>query len=272
MDWLARQWLAPDNSSLGIDFILWTGDTARHDIDFTHPRKAEEIFEYNRWALKLLQDRFPHTPIVPSLGNNDIIPHNIMFPGPNAMTRAFREIWTDQIPAAQHATFLDGGYFSTEVRAGDLAVISLNTLYWYDANAATRGCKKASQPGSIHLDWLEQQLQDFCTRGIQVHLIGHVPPTAGNYFSDCYSRYTETVLQYQDTIVGQHFGHMNIDAWFLQENEALFDERQASPMRGDMHASTLASDLRKDFDLVPTKQKTNLDAYLPFFVAPSVVP
>lgn len=59
--------------SEGVDFILWTGDTARHDIDFTHPRSAEEIFGYNRWALEEVEKRFPGVPIVPSVGNNDIV-------------------------------------------------------------------------------------------------------------------------------------------------------------------------------------------------------
>lgn len=46
---------------------------------------------------------------------------------------------------------------------------------------------------------------------MQAHLIGHVPPHAAWYFDDCYERYTELVLRFQDTIVGQHFGHQNFD-------------------------------------------------------------
>lgn len=110
---------------------------------------------------------------------------------------------------------------------------------------------------------------------MQAQLIGHVPPTSGNYFSACYSRYTDIVLRYQDTVVGQHFGHMNIDAWFLQEDDWLVDTTNkgssaVQPKR--YHSNALAGDLRKDYDLVPTRQKANPAAYLPFFVAPSVVP
>lgn len=67
------------------------------------------------------------------------------------MTRAYRDIWAAHIPQEQHVSFLDGGYFHKEVIPGDLSVLSLNTLYWYDANAATRGCKRKDEPGSIHL-------------------------------------------------------------------------------------------------------------------------
>lgn len=280
MEWLAREW-TPTREHEGkraFDFIIWTGDTARHDLDFTHPHKAQEIFDYNRRILALVKEALPGTPVVPNIGNNDIIPHNIMFPGPNSMTRAYLEIWAEHIPQDQQQAFMDGGYFVQEVIPGDLAVISMNTLYFYDANTATRGCKKRSEPGSIQLDWLAEELAALRARGMQAHLIGHVPPTSGNYYSACYSRYNDIVLRYQDTIVGQHFGHMNIDAWFLQEDEYLLsrDVLQArnngSVETSGAKALTLADDLRKDFDLVPTRQKANADAYLPFFAAPSIVP
>lgn len=150
------------------------------------------------------------------------------------------------------------------------------------------------EPSLPFQDWLAEQLAAVRARGMQAHLIGHVPPTAGNYFPACYSRYTDIALRYQDTIVGQHFGHMNIDAWFLQEDDLLASESEPvskdydvaggatqrqrvigsrrSVQRPDWHQMALEEDLRKEYDLVPTRQKTNLDAYLPFFVAPSVVP
>lgn len=72
---------------------------------------------------------------------------------------------------------------------------------------------------------------------------------------------------------------MNIDSWFLQEEGALATEDEAfnsctakAAERPPFHAETLASDLQKEFDSIPTRQKANLDAYMPFFVAPSVVP
>ncbi|CDS00823.1 hypothetical protein, partial [Sporisorium scitamineum] len=96
--------------------------------------------------------------------------------------------------------------------------MSLNTLYFYDNNKAVDGCVKTKRgkgkgvdPGTAQLDWLEVQLDLFRKRGMQVHLLGHVPPTAGNYFGRCYRRYTDIVLRFQDTVVGQHFGHMNTD-------------------------------------------------------------
>ncbi|UZJ56182.1 hypothetical protein CBS101457_005502 [Exobasidium rhododendri] len=289
LDWVAANWIQAPSSSVdekmdlgkGFDFILWTGDTARHDIDFTLPRTTSEILDYNRWALGLLEDRFPGAEVIPTIGNNDFKAHNIFFEGPNYFTKAYLEIWNNHIPDHQHSTFLQGGYFAKEVLADELAVFSLNTLYWYDANAAVRGCKGRSDPGTIQLAWMEDTLDYYRNRSMQVQLMGHVPPTAGNYFEDCYERYSDIVLRYQDTIVGQHYGHMNIDAWFIQEEVSLTSSDMV--VEGEVMATesqaedpiapfSLPTNLRKQFDVVPTKQKTNSDAFSAFFVSPSVVP
>lgn len=65
------------------------------------------------------------------------------------------------------------------------------------------------------MDWLEVQLSIFRARGMQVWLSGHVPPSPGNYFPDCWFRFGELTLRFQDTIIGSMFGHMNVDHWFM---------------------------------------------------------
>jgi endopolyphosphatase len=57
------------------------------------------------------------------------------------------------------------------------------------------------------MDWLEVQLDSFRERGMQVWLMGHVPPHEGVYYDSCYLRYGDLSLRYQDTIVGHLFGH-----------------------------------------------------------------
>ncbi|PWN97809.1 hypothetical protein FA09DRAFT_297907 [Tilletiopsis washingtonensis] len=297
LDWAALHWQAPPraaaaaaaaaNSSAqpGLDFILWTGDSARHDIDSRHARTRAEIYALNTWTLRQLEARFPGVPLVPSIGNNDIFPHNIMFPGPNDITKAYTALWRDHIPEDQIHTFYVGGYYAKPVVPG-LVVLSLNTLWFYDSNKAVDGCRRrASDPGTRHLDWLEAQLGMLRRRRKQAHLIGHVPPTAGNYFARCYDRYTDIVLRFQDTIVAQHYGHMNIDAFFVQEephdslaaaartSEAEAEEEQAAaaaPTR--LGALSISGDLRDDYATLPGRASTNLDLYHAFFAAPSIIP
>lgn len=78
-------------------------------------------------------------PVVPTLGNNDIYPHNIMEPGPNRITKEYLQIWNRFIPEDQYHTFAQGAYFWQQVLPGDngfwglgdtggLAVVSLNSL------------------------------------------------------------------------------------------------------------------------------------------------
>ena len=89
-------------------------------------------------------------PIVPSLGNNDIYPHNVLAAGPNRITEHFLgyaqtilvqgsklmecRIWKKFIPDDERHVFERGAYFSVEVIPDHLAVLSLNTLFWYDSN------------------------------------------------------------------------------------------------------------------------------------------
>lgn len=67
-------------------------------------------------------------PVVPTFGNNDIMPHNIFLSGPNRWTMKYLDIWRSIIPEAQRHQFQQGGWFSVEVIPGKLAVISLNTM------------------------------------------------------------------------------------------------------------------------------------------------
>lgn len=82
-------------------------------------------------------------------------------------------------------------------------MISLNTLYWYDANTrefgfrigilqahwiiiVVDGCRdRSNDPGALQMDWLEVQLSEFRERGMQVWLSGHVPPHMGHYYDNC---------------------------------------------------------------------------------------
>ncbi len=146
------------------------------------------------------------------------------------------------------------------------------------------------------------QIAQFRARGMQVQLIGHVPPTPGNYFARCYERYTDIVLRYQDTLLGQHFGHMNVDAIFVQEGPGGmitdgFEAADAEELRAEQAAEQKAEDdeeekegeegedvirikagedivddIRDEFDTLPGRRRTNLDHYNFYYAAPSVVP
>jgi endopolyphosphatase len=125
-----------------IDFIIWTGDSARHDNDEKLPRSDEQVFGLNRYMVEKfvevfgkddnINDTNPNNdmivPIIPTFGNNDILPHNIMTWGPNKYTMEYSSIWERFIPEDQRHVFQRGGWFWVEVIPNKLAVFSLNTL------------------------------------------------------------------------------------------------------------------------------------------------
>lgn len=222
-DWIA------ENIADKVDFVIWTGDSARHDGDESHPRNTQGVLAANRY----IADRFVHTfsddegrlqvPVVPTFGNNDFLPHNIMTAGPNKWLVAYTDVWRRFIPEEQRHSFEFGGWFYTEVIPDKLAVFSLNTMFFFDRNAAVDGCAEPSEPGFKHMEWLRVQLQLLRGRGMKAILMGHVPParTASKQLWDesCWQVYTLWLRQFRDVVVGSLYGHMNIDHFLLSDSK-----------------------------------------------------
>ncbi|KAJ5767166.1 uncharacterized protein N7511_004782 [Penicillium nucicola] len=225
-----------DNLKDDIDFVIWTGDSARHDNDEKLPRSAEEIVQLNRFLTQKWVDLFSQeqdkdtagavsklsVPVIPTFGNNDIMPHNIFNEGPNKWTKRFADVWKEFIPEDQRHTFVEGGWFTAEVVPGRLAVISLNTMYFFESNSAVDGCKAKSEPGYEHMEWLRVQLKILRSRNMKAILMGHVPPARSsekkNWDETCWQKYTLWMHQYRDVVVGSLYGHMNIDHFMLQDS------------------------------------------------------
>ncbi len=276
------QWVK-DNLKDEIDFVIWTGDSARHDNDEDIPRTEKEIVDSNRMIVHKFVEVFGKddnlddpdptndfvVPIVPTFGNNDILPHNIFEPGPNRWTRDFADVWRKFIPEAQTHSFARGGWFFTEVIPNKLAVFSLNTMYFFDSNSAVDGCDSKSEPGYEHMDWLRVQLQFLRERGMKAIMTGHVPParTIGKQSWDetCWQKYSLWMRQYRDVVVGGVFGHMNIDHFMFQDafglkynNRGQLQDLEArecnatDPMLSTQSKAEYLTDLREGWAGIPT--------------------
>ncbi|RYP63102.1 hypothetical protein DL771_009444 [Monosporascus sp. 5C6A] len=238
-DWISA------NLKDSVDFVVWTGDSARHDSDTYHiPRRNSEIVRTNR----IIADKFVETfsdskgltiPVVPTLGNNDIYPHNVLMPGPNDILRTYTDIWRHFIPQEQIHSFEYGGWFYVEVIPNKLAVLSLNTLYFFDRNGGVDDCVAPSEPGYKHFEWLRVQLQFLRRRGMKAILMGHVPParTEGKQLWEetCWQKYTLWLQRYRDVVAGSLYGHMNIDHFILQDTRdidlTVIDPAASKPSR-----------------------------------------
>ncbi|CAO2650578.1 Nn.00g018700.m01.CDS01 [Neocucurbitaria sp. VM-36] len=222
-----------DNIKDDIDFVIWTGDSARHDNDEDIPRTQRQVIQQNEFMVSKFAEVFGQTdhhhgapndfaiPIVPTFGNNDIMPHNIFLDGPNRWTMKYLDIWRSFIPEAQRHQFQQGGWFSVEVIPGKLAVISLNTIYFFSSNSGVDGCANKHEPGYEHMEWLRIQLQILRERGMKAVLMGHVPParvdSKESWDETCWQKYALWVERFRDVIVGSLYGHMNIDHFMLQD-------------------------------------------------------
>ncbi|KAG2056419.1 hypothetical protein BDR06DRAFT_970153 [Suillus hirtellus] len=268
-----------------IDFVIWTGDNARHDEDHEIPRPLDEVFALNRAVAKKMEDVFlkKGIPVVPSLGNNDVWPHAsgfyvddpFVFLTSTTAEYFISSIWDAFIPSGFKTSFRNGAYYALEVIPDALAAISLNTMYFYHNNKAVRGCLvgDASDPGNLQFDWLEEQLEMFRARQMQVWVTGHIPPSDYHYFPECYYRYAELSLRYQDIILGSLFGHLNVDHFYFVEAADL----DASPEKDGMvpHSSegTIFEALMTNFQALANGSKhLNYDNYAVVTVSPSLVP
>ncbi|KXX75376.1 Endopolyphosphatase [Madurella mycetomatis] len=221
-DWIAA------NLKGEIDFVVWTGDSARHDRDEELPRSQDQVLGTNKWIADKFVNLFADPdssamaiPVVPTFGNNDILPHNIMLPGPNRWLQRYSHIWRHFIPEEQRHSFEFGGWFNVEVIPNKLAVFSLNTLYFFDRNAGVDGCAKPSEPGYKQLEWLRVQLQFMRERGMKAILMGHVPPARTEskklWDEECWQKYSLWMRQFRDVVVAGLYGHMNIDHFIIDD-------------------------------------------------------
>lgn len=226
IDWIDK------NLKDKIDFIIWTGDNMRHDNDRNFPRSEMQIFEMNDNVSKLLYETFKSTnssnprlmdvELIPSLGNNDVYPHNLFAPGPTLQTREMYQIWKNFIPQSQLHVFNRGAYYFQEVIPNQLAVLSINTLYLFQSNPLVDNCDKRKEPGYKLFEWLGNVLKEIRARNMKVWLSGHVPPNEKNYDISCLRKYIVWVHEYRDVIIGGIFGHMNIDHFIPLDSVAAY--------------------------------------------------
>ncbi|KAG2141513.1 hypothetical protein BD769DRAFT_1650743 [Suillus cothurnatus] len=225
-------------------------NTSRHDNGHDMPRTLDEIYDLNRAVAKKMEHVFLRKgiPVVPSLGNHDIS-------RPNKIFEEFSSIWSAFIPPTSSASFHQGGYFSTEIIPDAVAAITV------------KGCRYADpkDPGNIHLDWLEEQLEGFRSRQMQ------------------YYRFVELNLRFQDTILGNLYGHLNVDhVCTVTSNHPQFtDSKQFSFLDADdidmsMKTSlkgTLFKTLIADFSEIPEPlEDTHYGNYAVVNVNAAIVP
>ncbi|XBW35328.1 hypothetical protein QEN19_000894 [Hanseniaspora menglaensis] len=204
-----------------IDFIIWTGDNSRHDNDRQMPRTSFEIMGNNMDLSQRLSLHFNDIPIIPSIGNNDIYPHNLMELGPSLITRQLATIYQEMIPEEQRRLYERFGSFFNVVVPGKLVVLSLNSMFFFKNNPVVDSCMSESDPGYQHLLWLGSVLTQFRALGIKCWIISHVPLIKKNLELSCFLKINLWIHEYRDVIIGNLMGHMNLDYFNVIKGDEL---------------------------------------------------
>ncbi|CAG8703622.1 13263_t:CDS:2, partial [Dentiscutata erythropus] len=168
------------NNFRDVDFVIYTGDTLRHNFD----------------------------PYIP-LEEGDVLDGHRLAEGPNTLLDNVTEIWS---PLNLNLTsdFTRGGYFRQDIHP-KLSFLSLNSLYFMNENLEVSDCDKKDSAGAKQLKWLKFQLKS----ARKDHRKVYVPPLyihgQKSYKPACLYNYVQMIGKYSDVIYGHFTGHTNGD-------------------------------------------------------------
>jgi len=256
--WLLRSALDAMRTNLPHPaFILLTGDMLAHKFPSTFRQTAKDnsAEAYRQFVLKTMdflalqwRNRFPHTPILLTPGNNDdeCGDYNIEAGGPFLHDTAglARKLARADEPFVSSWESL-GSYDVLHPAFRNARIISLNTVFFsnkYQSKDFAKGCAPTSSTAPEDLfAWLEQRLDRAHEAHEKVWLIFHIPPGMDGFSSlfqyqsllktkgdqapaqVCASalvpmwtpswtvRFDALLARYKDTVVASFAGHTHTD-------------------------------------------------------------
>jgi len=206
----------------GFAWTIFTGDLVSHDDDYQLQRS------YIMYTETVLYDLFKRLlgsgPVYPSLGNHDT--HNeaqdAIYSLPDGLGQEFSLNYDHVSSLWEYEGWIDettGNYARTHYaaymvrRLDGLRIITLNTDFWYRANAYNYINMTDSDPSGM-LRFITDELQDAEDAGDRAWIIGHVLPgwdgtnalyNPSNLFYQIVDRYSPHV------IANTFFGHSHED-------------------------------------------------------------
>ncbi|RUP46689.1 Metallo-dependent phosphatase-like protein [Jimgerdemannia flammicorona] len=210
-----------------IDFIIYTGDTARHvcidakrrrgqDRDDKLPRTVADVLNSHKTVVDYFYKNFDTKRIkfIPTLGNNDEFIHDQIALGPQPLLANLTALW-EPFNLNLGETFANGGYFTQDVLPGKLQVINTNSMYFFADNKLVTDCDVDGSAGGIQLKWIQANLQKARDGKYNAYIMGHVPPNDSKgkmtFYPACYNIYVNLLGEYADVIQGHFTGHTNED-------------------------------------------------------------
>lgn len=231
------------------DLVMITGDFLVHDLaaHFAElatedqrdqlPRLIEKTFAFLRAEISR---RFPGTPILPVLGNNDSVCGNYRLqPGGPFLARLAEE-WQHFLPVPQRDAFLrtfpQAGHHVLDVPGSAHRVVVLNTVLF--SRLYRNACGEPSDdPAGAAFGWLEAELERARRDARRVWLVFHIPPGIDTYQTlkqarekpaadgsvepvffwhlEHHRRFVELIARHRETVVASIGGHIHRDSFQL---------------------------------------------------------
>jgi len=192
------------------DFVFWTGDQPPHDVwAESKESQLQRSLDISGW----LQTALRGIPVFPALGNHEGYPVNSFHlpPGESWLYGELAGKWAVWLPPSSLETFRVAGYYSSPIpNMQNVRVISLNMNYCNYMNPYLILSFMTADPGDM-LAWLISTLQDAENAKERVYIIGHIPPGAKECPSHWSFGFNQIVDRYEDTIIGQYYGHTHYD-------------------------------------------------------------
>ncbi|CAO3592653.1 unnamed protein product [Absidia cylindrospora] len=198
-----------------IDFIIYTGDTARHDRDKKMERTESNVLDDHKTVVNYFKKTYDVSSIklIPTIGNNDAIEHNDVTTK-SSIYKSLESIWKP-FNLNLGDTFQDGGYFIQDDVVPGLRVMNVNSMFFFKKNDAVKGCDKSGSPGATQIAWMKKSLEAAKKDNVMIYVMGHVPPNDDDgselFTSSCLDQYYQLLGEYGDIIAGHFTGHTNND-------------------------------------------------------------
>lgn len=226
------------------DFILYPGDFLCHewqkkyDALARHPH-LENPVAYREFTAKVIRfladqfrERYPETPVLPAIGNDDSLCGDYMTTPNGPFLKMLAAVWAVPLgPNADRAAFRrslsEGGHYTFKLPgASNHRLVCLNTVFF--SIKYNNACGSSLQsPALDQLDWLEDALAQARSANEKVWLMMHIPPGINAYSSlknlalgraavtfwqpALTSRFLQIVQEYEGTIQTAFCGHTHAD-------------------------------------------------------------
>ncbi|CAO3594946.1 unnamed protein product [Absidia cylindrospora] len=196
-----------------IDFIIYTGDTSRHDRDSDLRRTEVDILEDHKTVVHYFKKAYDVSSIklIPTIGNNDAIEHNDVTKS-STIYKTLEALW-EPFGLNLDDNFKTGGYFIQDDVIPGLRIININSMFFFKKNIAISTCDQMDSPGSIQMVWIKEKLELAKKDNMMVYIMGHVPPNDDDgellFTASCHSQYYQLLGEYGDIIAGHFTGHTN---------------------------------------------------------------